>query len=160
MKHIESGITRTAVFITAIATTALASMPLSAKTDVEFIPWYSSVDCEGEQIDFEGRMQWITHSEYDGGRLNLHWNMNYKGKGYSLDTGREYIAKQNMTESLHDVAFDPPIPTVYVVNDHGLIIGKGDAPNYTYRFKIKFVVANDKVVVDTFEFEPGECVLL
>ena len=61
MKHIESGITRTAVVITAIVTTALASMPLSAKTTVEFIPWYSRVDCEGEQIDVEGRMLWITH---------------------------------------------------------------------------------------------------
>ncbi len=160
MKHIKSGITRTAVLITAITTMALASMPLSAKTDVEFIPWYSSAVCEGEQIDFEGRFQLITHNEYDGGRLNFHWQVNYKGKGYSLDTGREYLAKQNLTESLHDVAFDPPIPTVYFVNDHGLIIAKGDAPNYTFRVKIKFVVANDKVVVDTFEFEPGECVLL
>lgn len=160
MKHIQSGITRTAVLITAIATMALASMPLSAKTKVEFIPWYSTALCEGEQIDFEGRFQLITHDAYDGGRVNFHWQLNYKGKGYGLESGHEYLAMQNRTESLHDESYTPPIPTVFVLNDHGLIIGKGDAPNYTYNFKIKFVVANDKVVVDTFEFEPGECVLL
>ena len=160
MKLSKCGITRTTVFITAIVTTMLASMPLSAKTKVDFIPWYSSAVCEGEQIDFEGRFQLITHDEYDGGRLNFHWQLNYKGKGYGLESGEEYLAMQNRTESLHDVSYDPPIPTVFVYNDHGLIIGKGDAPNYTYSFKVKFVVANGKVVVDTFEFEPGECVLL
>jgi hypothetical protein len=160
MKLSKCGITRTAVFIAATVTMMLASMPLSAKTKVEFIPWYSSVICEGEQIDFEGRMQYIIHDEYDGGRLNLHWQLNYKGKGYGLDSGDEYLAKQNMTDSFHDVSWDPPLPTVAVYNDHGIIIGKGDAPNYTYRVKAKLIVANDKIVVDTFEFEPGECVLL
>ena len=160
MKYLERGITRNTILVTSMLTMMMASMSLSAKTKVDFIPWYSSVVCEGEQIDFEGRMQLITHDEYDGGRLNMHWNLNYKGKGYALSSGDEYLAKQNMTDSLHDVSYDPPWPTVAVFNDHGVIIGKGDAPNYSYRVKAKLIVADGKIVVDTFEFEPGECVLL
>ena len=84
----------------------------------------------------------------------------YTGKGYSQFSGAEYIAQQHVIESIHDVDLSPPIPTVLIYNDQAQLIGKGNAPDYRARVKTKIVVANDTVVVDTFEFEPGSCVFL
>ena len=148
-----------AAFVAVLASMLLAS-PASAGVAVQFIESNTSLLCEGEQIDIQGRLKVVDNTDYNGGRLNLFVKFGYSGKGYSQFSGAEYIAQQQVIESVHDVDFSPPIPTVYIYNDVAQLIGKGNAPDYRARVKVKFVIANDTVVVDTVEFEPGSCVFL
>ena len=138
----------------------LFATPLSARTTVEVIPWSSSILCDGEQIDFEGRMRYVVNQDYDGGRLNLFFQLHYHGKGYAVSTGDEYIAQQNILESFHDVAYDPPLPTVWVYKDNGIAVGKGSAPNIRYRYQVTLIVAGESIAVDTVKFDGMTCEFL
>lgn len=148
------------VMIVSVSLFVLLATPLSARTTVEVIPWASSILCEGEQIDFEGKLRLVVNEEYDGGRLNLFFQLHYHGAGYAVSTGDEYVAQQNILDSFHDVAYDPPLPTVWVYSDRGFAIGKGSAPNYRYRYQAKVIVADGNIVVDTVEFDPTSCEFL
>ena len=77
-----------------------------------------------------------------------------------MSTGDEYVAQQNILDSFHDVASDPPLPTVSVYSDHGIAIVKGSAPNYRYRYQAKLIVADGSILVDTVEFDGTTCELL
>lgn len=89
----------------------------------------------------------------------MFFQVHYKGKGFRQFNGNEYNVQQNITDSFHDVDLNWP-STVWVINEHGVVIGKDQAPNYSYRFQAKLIIANGTVVMDSVTFDELFCEFL
>ena len=134
----------------------LVAAPLKAQ---DHMPWTSSLDCEGEIIDLEGRIQIKTHDVWRNGRLNSFFQVHYKGKGYAQNSGAEYIVKQSWNDTYH-VDDDPKSQFIYVYNDHAMVIGKGSAPNYEAENRLKIIEVDGTFIIESFDFYDGPCELL
>ena len=104
------------------------------------------INCGDEDIHIVGTVDFQITSVEGGDTYTFMWKAWSRGEGYGLTSGDSYILREKWMDFVQEV--EPPF--VFVLNDHGRLIGRGVAPNYFYRSQIRFVVnATGEVVLDT-----------
>jgi hypothetical protein len=127
---------------------ANASMAIEKET----IPLDEYLICPSEVIHIVGDGKLTFQFVQGGDTSTAVFQVVWRGTGYGMTSGNEYRLSGKWMDVTHEVI--PPI--VFVLNDHFQLTGKGDAENYAFSTKIKFIVnANGDVIVDDFtEFWP------
>lgn len=123
----------------------------------QWVPFDFLVQCPEEDIYIEGMLRLdFRFLGSSGNQLAARLAIRFQGRGYSIQSGADYIVNENRFSADH---LFPDIGAHYVFTwvDQGLLIGQADAPNYNYRFRAQFVVSPaGEISVDHFTAD-GDC---
>jgi len=105
-----------------------------------------------EEIYLSGTLRFKIQEIENEANSHSVFHMFVQGEGEGLTSGSEYHFRGKVMEMLH---LNESV--IYINNDWLPLIGKGQAENYMYMYKIRWVMnANGEVVVDYFE--ANECI--
>ena len=124
----------------------LVLSPLSLSMEKEYYEFWEIAACPSEDIEMFGSVRFQTQSTGDAGYI---FQAFWTGKGSGLDSGSDYMIRGKWMEVVKE---SPPF--IFRWNDHFQLIGKGDAPNYSFSWKLRVVV--DANGVPRVEFEANE----
>jgi len=139
-----------------IAALMLAS-PVLVALDQFTEPFEVIFVCENEnglseEIYLSGTLRFKIQEIANDNHSTLVAHMFVHGEGEGLTTGSEYHFRGKVMELLQIGS-----SVVYINNDWMPLIGKGQAENYMYKYKVRWVMnANGEVVVDYFD--ANECI--
>jgi hypothetical protein len=128
--------------------TLLAFSPMLMAMDKQYLNFWEILECQSENIELEGSVRFQFHETGKGWVFQAFWT----GDGWGHDSGDEYKITGKWTEVVQEKR-----PFIMYWNDHFQLVGKGEAPNYRFYSRIRFIVDEYGVWVPEFVDDEWPC---
>lgn len=122
--------------------------PSLTAMEKQYLNFWEILECPSELIEIEGNVRFQFHETGKGWVFQAFWT----GEGWGLDTEDEYQIHGKWHET-----FQEKRPFTVYWNDHFQLTGKGEAPNYRFYSRIRFIVAGDGEWVPEFVDSDWPC---
>lgn len=140
------------VLLGTLLTSAFMSTSPAIAMEKETLNFWEIAECPSEQIEIEGRVRFQYQFVEGNDRATTVFQAFWSGDAWGLASGAEYRIQGKWMEVVQE---SPPF--VFVLNDHFQLIGKGQAENYRFYSRVRFVVnAKGEIKVD-FEGDHWPC---
>jgi hypothetical protein len=134
----------------------LTASPMLLALEQFTLPFEETVICPSgdgysEEIYIEGtyrvQLQYVEGAHRTTSLFQVFW----RGNGYGLTSGAEYILRGKWMEVVQGIEENSPF--IFLWNDHFQLVGKGKAENFHIYFKVRIVVnANGEQTVDFVDY--------
>ena len=114
----------------------------------QYLSFWEILECPSELIEIEGNVRFQFHETGKGWVFQGFWT----GEGWGLDTGNEYLITGKWYETVQDLR-----PFTIYWNDHFQLTGKGEAPNYRFYSRVRFIVDEEGEWVPEFVDQDWPC---
>lgn len=127
----------------------LFNSPAALAMDREFYNFREVAACPSEDIEILGSVRFQFQPTGQSGYV---FQAFWTGDAWGLDSGAVYGLHGKWMEVVKE---SPPF--IFIWNDHFQLIGKGDAPNFSFANKIRIIVDANGVPRVEFEDNPWPC---